>query len=123
MVNENEFEEDTSSEDIVVTAPEPTSNITKLEEKLVHPRKAVAISPTESLENGGHTCSGCRKELPHADYLGYWDASATVFTVVGYYCSKCETRVLLPKFISEERKQTGKYRTMSGWEKEFWRTK
>ena len=121
MVSEDEFEEQTS-EDIIVTAPEPTSNITKIEEKPATPKKHTAASPLEPWENGGRMCSGCKREIPHADMLGFWDSSATIFTVVGYYCSKCEHRILVPKYVTEEKKQTGKYRTMSGWEKAFWRT-
>lgn len=114
--------EDKTTEDIIVTAPPPVSDITKLKPEN-HPAKHhTPIPSSETWENGGQTCSRCKTIVPHDDLLGYWDASAVVFTVVGYYCSKCENRHLMKKYVSEERKQTGKYRTMSGWEKAFWRS-
>jgi len=116
--------EEVTSEDIEVTVPEPTSNVTKItEDQVKKAKKSHTPRPrTDPWEDGGGSCGGCGRIVPHGDQLGYWDSSSTYFTAVGYYCSKCEHRFILKKFVSEERKQTGKYRTMSGWEKAFWRT-
>jgi hypothetical protein len=105
-------------EGAVILTAEQKYNLPREEKRISLHRPAPLSDP---FEDGGWSCSGCKKPIPHEDVLGVWDASNTSFTVVGYYCSKCETRYLFPEHAEKEIKQMPKYRTMSGWERMFWR--